>query len=137
MSVYLDASVVVSLFVRDVHSARVAGWFATGRPTVLSVWATTEFTSALSFYVRTGRLTVRERKTVERNFDQWRASYTEAELTSADFQAARALLLDDVSLRAPDALHLAFAKLRALEIATLDEGLAKSAKASGVAVTVL
>jgi predicted nucleic acid-binding protein len=56
------------------------------------------------------------------------------DLTSRDFDEARRLLQRIDTLRAPDALHLAFVQQRGFQMATLDKGLAKSASSLSVHV---
>ena len=134
MSVYLDASVVVSTFVDDSHSDRVLEWLALQDRIVLSAWTVAEFSSALSHYVRTKRATASERATLEGEFDRWLASVRMVlPVTPEDFETARELLRAHVELRTPDALHLAIAKNRQLTLATLDNTLKRSAVAEGVA----
>jgi predicted nucleic acid-binding protein len=132
---YLDSSVVVSLFVRDVHAERVKRWLAADPPVWISQWTVAEFTSAMSHYVRSRRLTEGERDRAESEFDRWLAR-REAPLPVANehYAEARALMRADVSLRAPDALHLAVAREHRMVMATLDGVLAAAAKRAGVTV---
>lgn len=136
MSVYLDASVVVSAFVDDVHSDRVIEWLALQDRVVLSAWTVAEFSSALSHYVRTGRATPAERTALEAEFDRWLSSAKVVlTITPEDFEGARRLLRTHIQLRTPDALHLAMVSNRQLSLATLDKALRNSAMAEGVAMS--
>jgi predicted nucleic acid-binding protein len=125
---YLDASIVVSLFVNDVHGERVAGWLESQSSHWVSHWTVAEFSSAMSHYVRTARVSPGERDRAEAAFDRWlmRANPILPVLDD-HFTEARGLMRLDSSLRAPDALHLGIAKTHRMVLATLDRGLAAAA----------
>lgn len=122
MSVYLDASVLVSMFVADNNTP--AAWrFGGGAPNcVISVWAVTEFSSALFLQVRKGRLAPDERSEVEARFDRWLTTRPDSVLPLLeDHQAARTMLRRaSTPLRAPDALHLAICQRLGADLATFD-----------------
>lgn len=134
MTVYLDTSVVVPLFLEDDHSARVKTWAGSGRPVALSAWMMTEFSSALSMQVRRGRVTVTERTEIENTFDRWTRGGKLLEFQTERFDDARKLLQDHPRLRGPDALHLAIAKWNGLQMATLDDVLKEAAVSEGLSV---
>lgn len=135
MSVYLDASVVVPMFVAETTSPRVDAWL-TAQPDIrLSQWTVAEVSSALSHRQRTGRLSPAEREAAEIELDRWLASGAPVlDVGPDDLEAARVLLRFDPRLRTPDALHLAVVERTQAALATYDRQLAQSALAIGVEV---
>ncbi|MFA4892771.1 type II toxin-antitoxin system VapC family toxin [Brevundimonas sp.] len=134
MTVYLDTSVVVPLFLDDDHAPRVRAWAVSDRSIVLSAWTVTEFSSALSMQVRLKNVTEAERKALERAFDRWSRKGQMLEFEADMFNNARVLLQRHSRLRAPDALHLAIALRNGVELATLDIVLRDAAVAEGMKV---
>jgi hypothetical protein len=133
---YFDASVLVSLFVRDHHTDRVHNWIATlsDRPLV-SDWAVTEFTSALGLRRRIDVLGRSEREQIEVALDGWLYSVDRIELAAADLAFARFLMRSEATpLKAPDALHLAIAMRWGATLATTDRQLSRAAEELGVQV---
>jgi predicted nucleic acid-binding protein len=137
LSIYLDTSVAVSLFVRDPHSARAEAWLSTAPQGVtLSAWTVAEFSSALAGRERMGQTTPTDRAAAERSFELWFATFGhDAPIQGRDFDFVRELIRHDrVRLRTPDALHLAIAHRIGARLATLDTSLAAAALAIGVAL---
>jgi predicted nucleic acid-binding protein len=136
LSLYLDACVVVSLFIADDHTPRVRTWMTRRQsPLILSEWAITEFSSALALRRRMKRLDPSDRLEAESNFDAWLSSkeIVRVDVDARDFYSARHLMrFDSVELRAADALHLAIAMRLGVAIATLDDELAAAAAAVGM-----
>ena len=137
MTVYLDTSVVVPLFLDDDHAPRARAWAKTERRIALSAWTVTEFSSALSMQVRLNHVTEPERIGMERAFDLWMRSGQMLEFQTDRFEDARLLLQTHSRLRAPDALHLAIARWNGLKLATLDVVLRDAAVAEGMDVVEL
>ena len=137
MSLYLDASVVVALFVIDPSSARAEA-FLLAHPEVFvtSDFGVAEFSSAVARRVRTRNLTPDEGRLAFFNFDSWVArSADRQETTTADIDAAdRILRRLDVNLRTPDALHIAVAQRLDATLVTFDQRMAASARVLGMAV---
>ena len=134
MSIYLDTSVVMSFFIRDDHAGAVRSWAETGPDVAVSDWTATEFTSALSHYVRRDALSEGEREKIEQAFDRWSARRAVLEIDRERFAEARALMRSHRRLRAPDALHLAIARHSNLALATLDQDMRDAAIAEGLEV---
>lgn len=135
--IYLDASVVVPIFITELTSPRLDAWLATDPEICLSEWTVSEFSSALSLRLRTGGLDVEERDAAELELDGWLADGILAvEVGEDDIRAARTLLRFDRNLRTPDALHLAIASRLDCRIATYDRRLAEAAVAIGMEVVV-
>jgi predicted nucleic acid-binding protein len=137
VSFYLDASVVVALFVIDPSSARAEA-FASANPEVfiISDFGAAEFASAVARRVRTRDLTPNEGRLAFSNFDTWvDRSVDRREITNSDIAAAdRILRRLDVNLRTPDALHIAIAQRIGVTLVTFDLGMAEGARALGMAV---
>ena len=135
MTVYLDASAAVSLFVRDAHSDRARSWLARGDTTVLSRWTMAEFSSALSRLRRMAVIDAAEHQAAELAFDTWITLLgPPVALTEEDLIEARYLCREDSSIRTPDALHLSIVRRMGLELATFDRTQADTAKRYGVTV---
>ena len=137
MSLYLDASVLVALFVIDPFSARAEA-FLSAHPEIffISDFGAAEFSSAAARRVRMRDLTADDGRLAFANFDSWLAcSADRQETTAADIAAAdRILRRLDVNLRTPDALHIAIAQRIAATLVTFDQHMASSARALGMAV---
>ena len=137
MSVYLDASVLVALFANDSLSDRADSYLRL-HPDVLVVsdFAAAEFASALARRVRMGLLTADEARTAFSTFDAWTArECTPVQIIAADVAGAAAFLRRlDLSLRTPDAIHVAVAQRIDAELMTFDNQMAANARALGLAV---
>ena len=137
MSVYVDASVLVSLITVDALTARAEAYLRHHRPSLLiSDFAVAEVSSAISRRVRTGGLTPEMARAALATFDAWTARVaTRVELVAADIAAATAFLRRlDLTLRTPDALHVAAAQRLGSELLTFDARMAASARALGARV---
>jgi hypothetical protein len=136
LSVYLDASVVISLFLPDLNADR-AGAFLRTRPVdlIVSDWCAAELASVVSKRVRMRLLVEQEARKALANFDQWAAAnIARAGCLPADIRAADTFLRRlDLNLRTPEAIHIAIARRLGAELATFDVRMAESAEALGVA----
>jgi len=135
LSVYLDASVVVSLFVDDMHTGRADRLIdEVGENAILSPLCMLEFLTTVMRSKRDGRTSSRQAK--EPLEDCWRHSATRAHnLGSTDFELAENLVRDEATkLAAADALHLACAINAKSALATFDLRLAEAARGRGVEV---
>lgn len=134
--IYLDASVVVSVFLPDVHTSRVVAWLgAVTEAPALSHWTITEFSSAAARQERMGRIGPDRRSAAEQNFDAWLLVVEQAPVLRADFELARDLVRrGHPRLRAADALHLAIARRLGARLATLDVVMAEAARDAGTAL---
>jgi predicted nucleic acid-binding protein len=137
MSVYLDASVIVALFVMDAQTERADRFLAAQRPTlVISDFAEAEFISAIGGHVRIGRLDLDRAQSALTAFDAWASRATRVETRAADVAAASAMLRRlDLVLRTPDALNLAIAHRVGAALATFDHRMAACAETLGVPVS--
>jgi predicted nucleic acid-binding protein len=135
VSVYLDASVLVALFTDDPHTARAQSSLRRHVPVVVvSDLTAAEFASAVARLVRTRDL---QRAAASRCFsicDAWTAQVARrAQTTGADVSAAASLLRHlDLTLRTPDAIHIAIARRLSATLFTFDERMAKAARVLGL-----
>ena len=139
MSLYLDASVLVALFVIDPTSARAEAYLRENPDTItVSDFGAAEFSSAVARRVRMRDLTVQAGRLAFSNLDMWLVrSADRQQLTPIDIDAAdRILRRLAVNLRTPDALHVAIAQRTGATLVTFDTRMADSARALGVAVAV-
>lgn len=135
MRLYLDASVLVPLFVDDDWTDRARAWAKTEPDVLVSDWAVTEFSSALSLHVRKGRLDPDERDEAENALNWWLdGRIREEPIDPEDVVQARTLLHRHGKLRAPDALHLAVVTRLQVGLVTYDLDLAAAAHTDGVSV---
>ena len=136
MTVYLDTSVLVSLFQKDEHTERASAWIAGVDSFVLSSWTLTEFSSALAVRTRMRQVLDRERRAFELQLDQWLLGRIVLSVLDGDMIEARRLVRNDVRLRAPDGLHVALAIRHGCVLATLDKDMARAAKNVGLTVAI-
>ena len=136
MTAFLDASVILALLIDESHSERAVAWLGAdpGRLLQISGWVAAECASALSVRQRMGTLTAAERLIKDTRLAAFlNAATTEVDVIRADFHTAAAFAARaDLNLRAGDALHLAVARRRDLELVTLDRRLAETGPLLGV-----
>jgi predicted nucleic acid-binding protein len=135
LKVYLDTCILVSLFAGDSFSLRADTFTSqTSLKFLVSDFACAEFASVISRAVRTRELTRAEAKAIFRRFDAWKqTSAQDIEIETADVAAAEAFLRQlNLTLLAPDALHIAMAKRAGASLATFDTKMAASAKNLGL-----
>ena len=139
MTVYLDASALVSLFVQDEFSERARGFVRAGSDAaILSDWTIAEAVSAISRGVRTRVLSRDGAKSALEGIDGWAASAVERiEVAPADIRSAERILRRlDTTLRTPDALHIVIAQRLALPLLTFDVAMARDARRLGHSASV-
>lgn len=135
MSIYLDASFLIPMLVREPISEVVRNFIAEIEQELLvSDFAAVEVASGLSRLVRTGLLTAAEATDRLTDFETWRAaSATPADGHSADARLAYTYVRRvELMLRAPDALHLAMAHRLQATLVTFDRRLSRAATALGI-----
>lgn len=134
MTPYLDASVVVSLIVQDIHTARARTLAAQCERFLLSDLTTAEFSSALAIRLRNRTLADTEVRASLLLYDAWRLrSANTAEVEPNDIRQADEIIRRlDNALRAPDAIHVVIAKRLGAPLATFDRTMARDARDLGV-----
>lgn len=130
MTIYLDASALVSLFATDAHTPRIQDLIARSPEGVaVSEWSLAEFTSALAIGVRTTRLQPGERDQAETTLNAWLARRGPPfPLEARDAESARRLIQATMRpLRGGDALHLAIVQRLGLSLASFDKRMCEAA----------
>jgi hypothetical protein len=136
VSLYLDASVVVPLFVSEPHTARARAILSAGANLIVSDLAAAEFASAVSRLVRMKLMNEDAAKVAFANFDSWIAkAATRVHLDLSDLRATESMLRTlTVPLTTPDAVHVAVALRLRADLATLDTRMAETATKLGIVV---
>ena len=137
---YFDTSVVLSLYVEDAFTSKAELFYDQyAAAATVSAWVDLELKSALSFLVRTERLTPAGAQTALTAYEESRSQgvYQSVVLTSDHFAAGTKALELKGSLRAGDALHLGAVKVANLPLATSDKTLHKTAKTNGIVCSYL
>jgi predicted nucleic acid-binding protein len=140
LPVYLDASVIVPLITIDHLSVRARVFMESKRPVLLvSDFACVEFASAIARKLRLKELTSALAMEVLGKFDVWRqAETTSMQLQPDDISNAASFIRRlDLTLRAPDAMHIAMARRAGADLATFDKKMADSALVLGVPTVVI
>ncbi|MEQ7156388.1 type II toxin-antitoxin system VapC family toxin [Brevundimonas aurifodinae] len=135
MRVYLDASALVSMISGEPTAGAVLSQIRLGdAPPLISDFATAESSAALAKLGRTGAFPVARLRELYSDLDRWALTAAEeVAIVSSDIAAANALVRrPEVSLRAPDAIHIAAAHRLGATLLTLDRGMARAAAALGV-----
>jgi uncharacterized protein len=137
VSLYLDASVLVAMFVVDPANARAAA-FLLAHPAVVVVsdFGAAEFSSAVARRVRMRELSREDGRLAFLHFDTWvTRSARRQEIIAPDIAAADRILRGlDLTLRTPDALHIVIAQRLDATLVTFDRGMASAARELGMAV---
>lgn len=132
---YFDTSVIFSLYVEDAFTARAEAFYAQHAPeATVSAWVDLEVKSALSFLVRTKRLTPTGAQTALTAYteDRVKGVYQSVSLSPKHFVAGTEMLQLEGALRAGDALHLGAIKVAKLPLVTGDKTLHNVAEANAV-----
>ena len=137
--IYWDTSALVPYYLPEPLSDRVQVLLRESEPAI-SWLVELEFFSMLSRRVQTRELDCRHAERVKSLFLSHVEDgfYHRLPLEATHFRMARDWIGQlDLSLRAPDALHIAVASKQGLPLITADKVLARSAEALGVEVTLL
>jgi predicted nucleic acid-binding protein len=137
VSVYLDANVIVPLFAVDPLNNRAQKALRRlDDSLILSDFSVAEFSSVMARRVRMRILRAEEARTAFSNFDIWRARHARLiRIESIDISSATDLIRRlDLSLRTPDALHIALIRRIGCKLLTFDKVLAGVAQALGLEV---
>jgi len=134
---YLDASILVAVLTVEPFSERADG-FVRDHPIglIISDFAAAEFASAIARRVRMREVTVDDARSDLAAFDSWAVrSVQSIEVTAADIAVATTFLRRlDLTLRTPDAIHIAIAQRIGATLVTFDQRMTESARALGMAV---
>ncbi|WP_375461306.1 type II toxin-antitoxin system VapC family toxin [uncultured Enterovirga sp.] len=139
MKAYADTSVLLPLFVPDALSAKADALLNLSETfLIVSDFTVAEFMSALSRKVRMREVSAASAGRLAANFDAWLSGLPErVTLQPEDVATATAYLRRfDLTLRTPDALHVALAHRHRATLATLDVRLAADAGRLGISTLV-
>jgi uncharacterized protein len=137
VSVYLDVNVIIPLFALDLLSDKAEKALRKlDDDLVVSDFCAAEFSSVIARRVRTRDLRAEEARTAFSNFDSWCARYTRRlEIDTIDVSGASSLMRRlDLSLRTPDALHLAMVQRANCRLLTFDRSMASAAQGLGIEI---
>ena len=134
MSFWLDASVLVALITREPTSRQIDHLLDHSESPMVSDFCIAECSSAIARLVRIGTRTTDEADELFRDLDDWVA--TASNFVAVD-QGDVSMATDftrrpGVTLRAPDAIHIAAAQRVGATLLTLDNGMARAAAEIGV-----
>lgn len=137
MSAFLDANVLVALFLEDALSAKAeTALLQASAPSIVSDFVAAEFASAIARRVRTGELAASTAPATFADFDTWRTMKTTAAfLTGPDIEVAAGWMRRlDLNLRTPDAVNMAVPHRLHATLVTFDTRMATVARTLGLAV---
>ena len=130
MTIYLDSSAIVPLFVDEANTPAARRLEQLGEPVVISSWTLAECSSAFARLHRMNVIDGLERERLDHDLDAWStlpARFTA--IAAEDVSFARTCIRTlAAALRAPDALHLAIAWRHGYALATFDDNLATAGR---------
>ena len=135
MILYFDASALVAIIADEPSSQALYEALRSGdRLPLVSDLCRAEASAALAKRVRTGATALGDVDLYYADLDHWALNAGEpVEVSSGDiYRAAELVRHHDLSLRAPDAIHIAAAHRLDATLLTLDRGMARAAAALGV-----
>jgi len=137
VSFYLDANVLVALFVTDALTKTADAWIDSDPgDLVVSDFAKIEVAAVVSRQVRVGSMTLDAAREALVDFDVWvRRMASAVETSASDLALAERFVRDFATkLSAPDALHLAVTLNHGFQLVTFDARLADAARLLGSSV---
>lgn len=141
MQIYLDTSVLVSIYIPEKHSKSILDLLNdTNEKPMVSRLAETEFYAALASKIRTKELSSSAVKTAISLFRHHLATLIYENIYITDFvfiKAMEFLSQRTTNLRTLDALHLACSNIINAKMVTADKILAKSAEQLNIPVKLL
>jgi len=137
MRPFLDASVLVALFVNDPLGQRAhAAITAADAGLVVSDFTSLEFGASIRRFACGRLVTGKDARSALLEFDRWTAvSCARAETMGSDIVDASVLVRrEDLALRGSDAVHVAMVQRLAARLLTFDKKMASNAKRLGLDV---
>jgi len=134
---YLDANILVALLTPEPFSGRADRFLQSNTaPLIVSDFAAAEFSSAVARRVRMRDFTRDQARITFSRFDTWLARAADrVEIIPADVALATAFLRRlDLTLRTPDAIHIAITQRINATLVTFDQRMTAGARALGTAV---
>lgn len=135
MSLYLDASALIPLFIEEASTQR-AHELVRGNVLVISDFAIAEFSSGVARRTRNGEITETDAASAFALLDIWIVNAAKREsLLTGDVAVATGLVRRlELGLRAPDAINIAIVQRCEAQLLTFDERLAHCARLVGIIV---
>lgn len=136
MTVYIDASAIVAVVGSESRSDAIDAFIQTvGAAAVVSDFALVESAAALARNGRIGRWTISEIARVYSDLDAWTSSIAERiDIVPDDIADATDFVRrSGLSLRAPDAIHIAVARRLDATLLSLDGGMIRAAQILDIA----
>lgn len=134
---YLDTNVLAALLTPEPFSERADTFIQNNaEPLIVSDFAIAEFSSVVARRVRMREFTIEQAGIALAGFDEWVIrSAGRAEIGAGDVVLATTYIRRfDLTLRTPDALHIAIARRFEATLVTFDRAMAAAARALGMAV---
>lgn len=135
MIFYVDASAVVAVLLKETASEILDHYIDNSDlDFLLSDLAVAESSAAVAKHGRTRRMSAQEVEDLYSELDAWSLVVADpVEVTTTDIAGANSFIRrPGISLRAPDAIHIAAAYRLGATLLTLDHGMARAAAALGV-----
>jgi len=135
----MDTSMLVPMHIKEVNSALADDFIASVvEQVVVSDYAAGEFASVIARLVRTRQVDADAGRILLSDFDSWCATDARRVATEApDIRLASAMVRDvAIPLQMPDAVHAAASRRLGATLVTLDQQLARAARAMNVDVFV-
>lgn len=135
MNLYLDASVLIAIFVSEARSPDAHKGIL-GELLIVSDLAVAEFSAGVAKRQRMGDMSATDATHLFVTFDAWVAGAAQrATIETGDLLMANTLIRSlDLGLRAPDATNLAIAQRLAAKVFTFDKTMATAASVIGLEV---
>lgn len=135
MRIYLDASVLIPLFIEEARTGEAHNALA-GKILIVSDFAMAEFSSGIARRVRMDEISQAEGVSIFAIFDTWitRAAHRESLSSGYVLTAMGFVRRTDLALRTPDAINLAIAQRCGARLLTFDAKQAEAARQLGVEV---
>ncbi|MGL4441567.1 MAG: type II toxin-antitoxin system VapC family toxin [Bosea sp. (in: a-proteobacteria)] len=137
LRLYLDTSVIVSLFCGDSYQTRATEALSTDEHSiVVSDWTTLEFVSVVARLRREKRFTHEKAVELLATYNRWIDDFGEIIMLSPLDLAISTSWLSEMklNLRGPDAIHIAVAKNASLPMLTFDRKMVDAARMLDVVV---
>jgi uncharacterized protein len=134
LTLYLDASVLIPLFIAEKRSNDVENTLM-GQIAIVSDFAAAEFSSGVARRVRMGEITDADAAGVFATFDAWTVTAARRESLATVVLAATTWVRRlDLALRTPDAINLAMAWRLGATVFMFDAKMTVAARALGLGV---
>ncbi len=136
MILYFDTSVLVAALTAEANTAHIQAWLAKQDQAALAIsdWTVTEFSSALSLKLRSGKISLQERAKALASFTQMTLnSLRKFSVSPENFHTAAGFADQyELGLRSGDALHLAVCAANSAAICTLDKRILNAGPILGI-----